>query len=125
MTDDLDLDFEPSDDDLGRRLRAAAPAVGPASLTLRALGPRLARAVAQSAKTEWWVTLSYLPYALPPVLLAVLIQPTIIRLRLSAVSAQFCWDRLSIGSGPGSSRHTRRTIANDIANARCWRWVGH
>lgn len=43
----------------------------------------LARAIARSARPGRWETLSYLPYALPPVLLAVLIQPFIIRLHLS------------------------------------------
>lgn len=47
------------------------------------LGFVISRAVARSRWSNWWVTLSYLPYALPPVLLAVVIQPTIIRLRLS------------------------------------------
>ena len=43
----------------------------------------LARAIAQAARPGRWAALSYLPYALPPVLLAVLIQPFIIRLHLS------------------------------------------
>lgn len=47
------------------------------------LGFVMARAVARSSRPDWWVTVSYLPYALPPVLLAVVIQPSIIRLHLS------------------------------------------
>ena len=43
----------------------------------------LARAVARTTRPGRWEALSYLPYALPPVLLAVLIQPFIIRLHLS------------------------------------------
>jgi putative spermidine/putrescine transport system permease protein len=43
----------------------------------------LARAITQASRPGRWEALSYLPYALPPVLLAVLIQPFIIRLHLS------------------------------------------
>lgn len=43
----------------------------------------LARAITRAARPGRWEALSYLPYALPPVLLAVLIQPFIIRLHLS------------------------------------------
>ncbi|RIV21132.1 ABC transporter permease subunit [Fibrisoma montanum] len=43
----------------------------------------VARAIAGASRPDRWVTLSYLPYALPPVLLAVLIQPYFIRLHLS------------------------------------------
>ena len=47
------------------------------------LGFVIARAIAKTARPDRWTTLSYLPYALPPVLLAVLIQPAIIGLHLS------------------------------------------
>ena len=47
------------------------------------LGFMTARAVAASTWAGRLTTLSYLPYALPPVLLAVLIQPVVIGLRLS------------------------------------------
>ncbi|GAB3885329.1 ABC transporter permease [Spirosoma agri] len=47
------------------------------------LGFGMARAVALANHPARWVTLSYLPYALPPVLLAVLIQPYFIRFHLS------------------------------------------
>jgi putative spermidine/putrescine transport system permease protein len=43
----------------------------------------LARAIARAARPGRWEAISYLPYALPPVLLAVLIQPFVIRLHLS------------------------------------------
>ena len=43
----------------------------------------VARAVAGARRPRRWTALSYLPYALPPVLLAVLIQPFIIRMHLS------------------------------------------
>ncbi len=47
------------------------------------LGFVIARAIAKTARPNRWITLSYLPYALPPVLLAVLVQPAIISRRLS------------------------------------------
>lgn len=56
---------------------------GTVAVVATGLGFLVARAVARSRWSDWWVTLSYLPYALPPVLLAVVIQPSIIRLRLS------------------------------------------
>ncbi|NVO32698.1 ABC transporter permease subunit [Hymenobacter lapidiphilus] len=43
----------------------------------------VARAIAGTRLSARWTALSYLPYALPPVLLAVLIQPFIIRMHLS------------------------------------------
>ncbi|QIP14347.1 ABC transporter permease subunit [Spirosoma aureum] len=53
------------------------------SILSTGLGFVIARAVALSKHPARWITLSYLPYALPPVLLAVLIQPYFIRLHLS------------------------------------------
>lgn len=47
------------------------------------LGFVVARSLAASRHANRWVTASYLPYALPPVLLAVLLQPLIIWMRLS------------------------------------------
>ena len=46
-------------------------------------GFALARAVSKSRWARYWEAASYLPYALPPVLLATLIQPFILRLHLS------------------------------------------
>ncbi|WP_254245127.1 hypothetical protein [Hymenobacter sp. BRD67] len=56
---------------------------GTVAVAATAGGFILARAVTRSRWPARWETLSYLPYALPPVLLAVLIQPFIIRLHLS------------------------------------------
>lgn len=53
------------------------------SVVSTGLGFWMARAVAQTRHPDRWVTLSYLPYALPPVLSAVLIQPFFIRMHLS------------------------------------------
>ncbi|AWM35326.1 ABC transporter permease [Hymenobacter nivis] len=53
------------------------------AVTATASGFWLARAITRAARPGRWEALSYLPYALPPVLLAVLIQPFIIRLHLS------------------------------------------
>jgi len=64
---------------LGRSLLLA----GTVAVVATAGGFMLARAVAQSRWMAHWEAASYLPYALPPVLLAVLIQPFIIRLHLS------------------------------------------
>ncbi|MBO2013024.1 ABC transporter permease [Hymenobacter negativus] len=64
---------------LGRSLLLA----GTVAVVATAGGFALARAMAQSRSTARWEAASYLPYALPPVLLAVLIQPFIIRLHLS------------------------------------------
>ena len=64
---------------LGRSLLLA----GTVAVTATAGGFVLARAVARSGRVGRWEAASYFPYALPPVLLAVLIQPFIIRLHLS------------------------------------------
>ena len=64
---------------LGRSLLLA----GTVAVVATASGFALARAVARAARPGRWVAISYLPYALPPVLLAALIQPFIIRLHLS------------------------------------------
>ena len=64
---------------LGRSLGLA----GVVAVLASAGGFGLARLVARAARPQRWEALSYLPYALPPVLLAVLIQPFIIRLHLS------------------------------------------
>ena len=53
------------------------------AIVATASGFGLARAITRTARPGRWEALSYLPYALPPVLLAVLIQPFIIRLHLS------------------------------------------
>ncbi len=53
------------------------------SVVATGLGFVVARSLAQSKHPNRWITASYLPYALPPVLLAVLLQPLIIGLRLS------------------------------------------
>ncbi|CCH02579.1 hypothetical protein FAES_4580 [Fibrella aestuarina BUZ 2] len=53
------------------------------SVLATGLGFWVARALSRSRHPNCWTTISYLPYALPPVLLAVLIQPLIIRLHLS------------------------------------------
>ncbi|QJW88684.1 ABC transporter permease subunit [Spirosoma taeanense] len=57
------------------------------SVLATGLGFWVARAIAQSRRPNRWVTLSYLPYAMPPVLSAVLIQPYIIRMHLSGTLA--------------------------------------
>ncbi len=72
-----------TDSDLLRGLLLSLLVSVTVALTATSLGFLVARAVARSARPDRWVTLSYLPYALPPVLLAVLIQPSVIRLRLS------------------------------------------
>ncbi|WP_046245786.1 ABC transporter permease [Hymenobacter terrenus] len=64
---------------LGRSLLLA----GTVAVGATASGFALARAIARSRRAAQWEAASYLPYALPPVLLAVLIQPFIIRLHLS------------------------------------------
>ena len=64
---------------LGRSLLLA----GTVAVVATAGGFGLARAIARSRRAARWEAASYLPYALPPVLLAVLIQPFIIRLHLS------------------------------------------
>ncbi|WP_223650818.1 ABC transporter permease [Hymenobacter psoromatis] len=64
---------------LGRSLLLASVV----AVVATASGFWLARAVSRAARPARWEALSYLPYALPPVLLAVLIQPFIIRLHLS------------------------------------------
>ncbi|WP_210513821.1 ABC transporter permease [Hymenobacter terricola] len=64
---------------LGRSLLLASVVAAVAT----AGGFGLAWAIARTARPGRWEALSYLPYALPPVLLAVLIQPFIIRLHLS------------------------------------------
>lgn len=64
---------------LGRSLLLA----GTVAVVATVGGFGLARAIARSAWARHWEVASYLPYALPPVLLAVLIQPFIIRLHLS------------------------------------------
>jgi len=64
---------------LGRSLLIA----GTVAVVATAGGFLLARAVARSGRARRWEAASYFPYALPPVLLAVLIQPFIIRLHLS------------------------------------------
>ena len=64
---------------LGRSLLIA----GTVAVVATAAGFALARAIARTARPGRWEAVSYLPYALPPVLLAVLIQPFIIRLHLS------------------------------------------
>ena len=64
---------------LGRSLLLAGLVAGLAT----AGGFVVARQIARSGQAHRWVALSYLPYALPPVLLAVLVQPFIIRMHLS------------------------------------------
>jgi putative spermidine/putrescine transport system permease protein len=64
---------------LGRSLLLA----GLVALVATAGGFGVARAVARTGGGQRWLLLSYLPYALPPVLLAVLVQPFIIRMHLS------------------------------------------
>ncbi|RSK41246.1 ABC transporter permease [Hymenobacter perfusus] len=64
---------------LGRSLLPA----GTVAALATAGGFGLARAITRSRHPARWEAASYLPYALPPVLLAVLIQPFIIRLHLS------------------------------------------
>jgi putative spermidine/putrescine transport system permease protein len=64
---------------LGRSLLLA----GTVALLATAGGFGVARAVARSRWRQHWEAASYLPYALPPVLLATLVQPFIIRLQLS------------------------------------------
>ena len=64
---------------LGRSLLLASVV----AVVATAGGFGVARAVARAARPGRWEAVSYLPYALPPVLLAVLIQPFIIRLHLS------------------------------------------
>lgn len=64
---------------LGRSLLLA----GTVAALATAGGFGLARAITRSRHPARWEAASYLPYALPPVLLAVLIQPFIIRLHLS------------------------------------------
>jgi putative spermidine/putrescine transport system permease protein len=64
---------------LGRSLLIA----GTVAVGATAGGFVLARAVARSGRGGRWEAATYFPYALPPVLLAVLIQPFIIRLHLS------------------------------------------
>ena len=64
---------------LGRSLLLASAV----AVIATAGGFGLARAIARSVRPGRLQAISYLPYALPPVLLAVLIQPFIIRLHLS------------------------------------------
>lgn len=64
---------------LGRSLLLAATV----AVLATAGGFVVARAVAGARRPGRWTALSYLPYALPPVLFAVLIQPFIIRMHLS------------------------------------------
>jgi putative spermidine/putrescine transport system permease protein len=64
---------------LGRSLLLA----GTVAVLATAGGFVLARAITRSRRATRWEAASYLPYALPPVLLAVLIQPFILRLHLS------------------------------------------
>lgn len=73
--------------DLGEGLLLSLSIATVVSLVSTGLGFLFARAVAQSSHPDRWVTLSYLPYALPPVLLAIVIQPFIIRLHLSGTVA--------------------------------------
>ena len=76
-----------TDSGLGTGLLLSLAIATVVSVVSTGLGFWIARAVAGSKHPNRWVTLSYLPYALPPVLLAVLIQPSIIRLRLSGTLA--------------------------------------
>ncbi|RYU78334.1 ABC transporter permease [Hymenobacter persicinus] len=64
---------------LGRSLLLA----GTVAVLATGGGLAVARALARSTRSARWEAASYLPYALPPVLLATLIQPFIIRLHLS------------------------------------------
>lgn len=73
--------------DLGKGLLLSLVIATTVSLVSTGLGFLFARAVAQASHPDRWVTLSYLPYALPPVLLAIVIQPFIIRLHLSGTVA--------------------------------------
>lgn len=72
-----------ADSDLATGLLLSVGMATTIAVVSTGLGFLIARAVAHSGRPSRWVTLSYLPYALPPVLLAVLIQPVIIRLHLS------------------------------------------
>lgn len=72
-----------ADDELLAGLGRSLLLAGAVALLATGGGFAVARAVARSRGAAHWQALSYLPYALPPVLLAVLIQPFIIRLHLS------------------------------------------
>ncbi|WP_338868307.1 ABC transporter permease subunit [Spirosoma sp. SC4-14] len=72
-----------TDSDLSTGLLLSLGIATIVSVLSTGLGFIVARAMSQSTHPARWITLSYLPYALPPVLLAVLIQPYIIRLHLS------------------------------------------
>lgn len=72
-----------AESDLGVGLLLSLGIATVVSVLSTALGFVFSRAIVRTRHPERWVTLSYLPYALPPVLLAILIQPFIIRLHLS------------------------------------------
>lgn len=72
-----------ADNDLLAGLVRSLLLAGTVALGATAGGFGLARAITRSRWATRWEAASYLPYALPPVLLAVLIQPFIIRLHLS------------------------------------------
>jgi len=72
-----------ADNDLLAGLGRSVGLAGVVAVVATASGFGLARAITRAARPGRWEALSYLPYALPPVLLAVLIQPFIIRLHLS------------------------------------------
>jgi putative spermidine/putrescine transport system permease protein len=72
-----------ADNDLLAGLGRSLGLAGGVAVLATGGGFGLARLVARTARPQRWEALSYLPYALPPVLLAVLIQPFIIRLHLS------------------------------------------
>lgn len=72
-----------ADNDLLAGLARSLLLAGTVAVVATGSGFGLARAVAHSRWAAQWEAASYLPYALPPVLLAVLIQPFIIRLHLS------------------------------------------
>ena len=72
-----------ADNDLLAGLGRSVLIAGTVAVVATAGGFVLARAMARSGRAGRWEAASYFPYALPPVLLAVLIQPFIIRLHLS------------------------------------------
>lgn len=72
-----------ADSDLFSGLLLSIGIAASVAVVATGLGFVVARSLAASKQADRWVTASYLPYALPPVLLAVLLQPLIIWMRLA------------------------------------------
>lgn len=72
-----------ADNDLLAGLGHSLLLAGTVAVLATTAGFALARAIGKSQWANRWEAASYLPYALPPVLLATLIQPFILRLHLS------------------------------------------